>query len=55
MVLVQKMIVWDIANLDTSGSVFTGSVKLYNLKPGPKVNTDNFKFDTILFISVYYL
>jgi hypothetical protein len=46
--LVQKMIVWDIANLNTSGSVFTGSVKLFNLKGSAKVNTDNFKFDTIL-------
>jgi hypothetical protein len=46
--LVKKMIVWDIANLDNSVSMFTGSVKLYNLKGGVKVNTDNFKYDTIL-------
>ena len=45
--LVKKMIVWDISTL-SSASNFTGSVKLYNLKPSPKVNTDNFKFDTIL-------
>lgn len=46
--LVQKMIVWDIATLNTSANSYTGSVKLFNLKPGPKVNTQNFKFDTIL-------
>jgi len=46
--LVKKMIVWDITNLDNSTGNFTGSVKLYNLKPSSKVNTDNFKFDTIL-------
>jgi hypothetical protein len=45
--LVKKIIVWDISTL-SSTSNFTGSVKLYNLKPSPKVNTDNFKFDTIL-------
>ena len=46
--LVKKMIIWDIATLNTTADSFTGSVKLYNLKPSPKVNTDNFKYDTIL-------
>jgi hypothetical protein len=46
--LVKKMIVWDITNLDNSTGNFTGSVKLYNLKGSSKVNTDNFKYDTIL-------
>ena len=46
--LVKKMIVWDVVTLGTSADVFTGSVKLYNLKPSAKVNTENFKFDTIL-------
>ena len=46
--LVKKMIVWDISTLNTSADSFTGSVKLYNLKGSSKVNTDNFKYDTIL-------
>jgi hypothetical protein len=46
--LVKKMIVWDVVTLGTSADIFTGSVKLYNLKPSAKVNTENFKFDTIL-------
>jgi hypothetical protein len=46
--LVQKMIVWDISTLNTTSDSFTGSIKLYNLKPSSKVNTQNFKFDTIL-------
>jgi len=46
--LVKKMIVWDITTLGTSADSFTGSVKLYNLKPSTKVNTENFKFDSIL-------
>ena len=50
--LVKKMIVWDIATLNTTADSFTGSVKLYNLKPSPKVNTDNFKYDTILKLDV---
>jgi hypothetical protein len=29
-------------------NIFTGSIKLYNLKPSAKVNTENFKYDTIL-------
>jgi hypothetical protein len=42
------MIVWDIINLENSANKFTGSAKLYNLKASSKVNTQNFKFDTIL-------
>jgi hypothetical protein len=49
--LVKKMIVWDISTL-SSTSNFSGSVKLYNLKPSAKVNTDNFKFDTILNLEI---
>jgi len=45
------MIVWDISTLNSTSN-FSGSVKLYNLKPGPKVNTDNFKFDTILNLEI---
>lgn len=46
--MVQKMVVWDISTLGSSADSFTGSIKLYNLKPSSKVNTQNFKFDTIL-------
>jgi len=49
--LVKKMIVWDISTL-SSTSNFSGTVKLYNLKPSPKVNTDNFKFDTVLNLEI---
>jgi hypothetical protein len=50
--LVQKMIVWDVTNLENLANKFTGSVKLYNLKPSSKVNTQNFKFDTILDLTI---
>jgi hypothetical protein len=49
--LVKKMIVWEISTLSRTSN-FSGSVKLYNLKPSEKVNTDNFKFDTILNLEI---
>jgi hypothetical protein len=50
--LVQKMIVWDVINLENLVNKFSGSVKLYNLKPSSKTNTQNFKFDTILNLTI---
>jgi hypothetical protein len=50
--LVQKMVVWDVTNLENAANKFTGSAKLYNLKPSSKVNTQNFKFDTILDLTI---
>jgi hypothetical protein len=49
--VVKKMIVWDITTL-TSTSNFSGSVKIYNLKPSTKVNTKNFKYSTISELTV---
>jgi hypothetical protein len=50
--MVKKMIVWNINNLENKADVFNGSVSLCNVIRSEKVNTKNFKFDTILDLSV---
>jgi hypothetical protein len=49
--VVQKMVVWDILNLDNKFDNFTGSVGLYTVKPNEKTNTSNFNVNTISQIS----
>jgi hypothetical protein len=50
--MVQKMIVWDITNLDNAQDTFNGVVGLYNVIPSSLVNTANFKSDTIKNLTV---
>lgn len=50
--VVKKIIIWDIENLENSQNVFNGSVGLYNVIPSQRVNSKNFKSDTILNLSV---
>jgi hypothetical protein len=50
--VVKKIIIWQIDNLENSQDVFNGSVGLYNVIPSQKVNTKNFKSDTITNLSV---
>jgi hypothetical protein len=49
---VNKMIVWNIENLENTADAFTGSVGLYNLVPKEKTNSKNFKPETIKELSI---
>lgn len=48
--LVKKMIIWDISTLNSNFN-FNGTIGLYNIIPSEKVNTKNFKPETITTLS----
>lgn len=45
--VVKKMIIWNVLNLENTANVFNGSVGLYNVIESELVNTRNFKSETI--------
>ena len=45
---VKKLVEWDIDNLDTFEDSFTGSIRLYSLKPVNKTFSNNISYDTNL-------
>lgn len=45
---VQKIVEWDIQNLENEQNAFTGAVRLYSLKPVNKTLSDNINFDSDL-------
>lgn len=45
---IKKMVEWDIDNLYTFEDSFTGSIRLYSLKPVTKTFSDNINYDTDL-------
>ena len=45
---IKKLIEWDIDNLDTFEDSFTGSIRLYSLKPVTKTFSNNISYDTNL-------
>ena len=54
---VQKIIIWDVSNLENSADAFNGSVGLYTVIPQPTgesnpVTTNNFKANTITKLSI---
>lgn len=50
--IVKKVITWNILNLENTQDVFNGSVSLYNTIPSTRVNTSNFKSDSIKNLSI---
>jgi len=44
--VVQKVIEWNIFNLNTTVDAFTGEITLYNIKPDLRSNSKNFKEET---------
>ena len=50
--IVKKMVIWNIDNLETSADLFTGSVGLYNVIPSTKTNTSNFHIESIMDLSI---
>lgn len=45
---VQKLVEWDIQNLENEMNAFTGAIRLYSLKPVNKTLSDNINFDSDL-------
>jgi len=50
--IVKKVVIWDITNLENNQDTFVGSVGLYNTIPSTRVNTANFKSDSITNLSM---
>jgi hypothetical protein len=49
---VKKIIIWKVINMENAFGQLRGSVQLVNTKPSSRVNTSNFKLDTILDLRV---
>lgn len=45
--IVKKVVIWHIDNIENNQDTFVGSVGLYNTVPSVRVNTRNFKSDSI--------
>jgi len=50
--VVKKVVIWDITNLENNQDTFIGSVGLYNTIPSTRVNTSNFKSNSITSLSI---
>jgi hypothetical protein len=45
---IKKMVEWEVQNLENQQNAFTGSIRLYSLKPVVKTLSDNIDYDTDL-------